>query len=76
MLMKKIAKLLSHEDRISGRVLSGGCRLSLNSEIGRSLTHEIERGFFEKKIFDNVLIARQLYLPFTLFHTFRKTPLN
>ena len=74
--MKKIARLLSHEDRISGRVLSGGCCLSLNSEIGKSLTHEIKHGFFEKRVLNDMLVARQLYLPFTLFHTFRKTPLN
>lgn len=74
--MKKVIRILSHEDRITGRVISGGSEVSLNREVEKVLIHEIKNGFFEKKIFNNTVVARQLYLPFTLFNAFRTTPLN
>ena len=74
--MKKIVKVLSHKDRILGRIISGGSQISLKHEIGKALVNEIKNGFFEKKTVNNTVVARQLHLPFTLFHTFRKTQLN
>lgn len=74
--MQNIVKTLSHEDRILGRVISGGSQLSLKNELGQALVHEIENGFFEKKLINNALVACQLHLPFTLFHTFRNTFAN
>ena len=40
------------------------------------LVQEIKCGFFEKKLVNNALVSCQLHLPFTLFHTFRKTSSN
>ena len=74
--MEKIVKALSHEDRILGRIVSGGSQVSPGNELGRALVYEIENGFFEKKLINNALVVRQLHLPFTLFHTFRNTSAN
>ncbi len=75
-LMEKIIKMLSHQDRILGRVFSGGSQVSPKNEVGQVLVHEIKNGFFEKKLIDNALVSCPLHLPFTLFHTFRNTPFN
>lgn len=74
--MEKIVKMLSHEDRILGRVFSGGSQVSPNNEAGQVLVHEIKNGFFEKKLINDALVSCQLHLPFNVFHAFRKTPFN
>ncbi len=74
--MEKIVKMLSHQDRIVGRVFSGGSQVSQSNEVGKVLVHEIKNGFFEKKLINDALVSCPLHLPFTLFHTFRKTSVN
>ncbi|MGB3780722.1 MAG: hypothetical protein WA960_20325 [Tunicatimonas sp.] len=74
--MEKIVKALSHEDRILGRIVSGGSQVSSQNEVGQILIQEISKGFFERKCTNNARFACQLYLPFTLFHTFRNTSAN
>jgi hypothetical protein len=74
--MEKIVKALSHEDRVLGRIVSGGSQVSSQNEMGKILIHEISQGFFERKRINNTLMACQLHLPFTVFHTFRNTSAN
>ena len=74
--MKDITKVLSHQDRVFGRIISGGCQVSPKHKTGIALVNEIERGFFEKKVINGTAVARPLHLPFTIFSTFRATPPN
>lgn len=75
--MRKIIKVLSHQDRIYGRIISGGSQISKDEE-GMMLAEEIEKGFFEKKSVNisNYAVTCPLYIPFNLFNAFRSTPLN
>lgn len=70
--MRKIVKVLSHQDRVSGRILSGGSVVSRNRE-GEILVQEIENGFFEKRRCNNFSSSPYLYLPHDLFNSFRVT---
>ena len=71
--MENFVKALSHQDRILGRILSGGSQVSLAHQVGKTLVSAIENGFFEKKEVNGIKVARQLCIPFTLFSVFKET---
>ncbi|MEO0330825.1 MAG: hypothetical protein AAF223_03930 [Bacteroidota bacterium] len=70
--MKKIIKVLSRQERVHGRVISGGSQNSINHEDGKALADEIRSGFFEKK----GLVHAQLFLPYTVFNRLRQVQPN
>lgn len=74
--MEKVVKALSHQDRVFGRVISGGSQMSLSHEMGKTLAIAIRNGFFEKKTIEGIRVHQQLYLPFTLFNVLRETSSN
>ena len=74
--MKCSVKALSHQQRVLGRVISGGSQASLQHEIGRALAYAIENGFFESRSVEGIRIARLLGLPFTFLNTFKESSLN
>ncbi len=73
--MRKIVKALSREERVHGRVISGGSQIYENNE-GKVLIDEIKYGFFEKKNVAGASNIGQLYLSYEAFAKFRKILLN
>ncbi|MGB3589997.1 MAG: hypothetical protein WBA23_25845 [Tunicatimonas sp.] len=73
--MKKIVKALSRQERVHGRVISGGSQIYENNE-GKVLIDEIKYGFFERKSTTGASSFGQLYLSYEAFSKFRKIPLN
>ena len=74
--MENFTKALSHHDRVVGRVISGGSRVSRTHQVGKTLVNAIENGFFEKKEIEGIRVARPLAIPFTLFNAFKEMLLN
>ena len=74
--MHKIVKVLSHKDRVSGRIISGGSIIS-KGQAGDILIREIEQGFFEKREESHGCSSSpSLYLPYDVFHNLRATHSN
>ena len=74
--MENFVKVLSHQDRVSGRVISGGSQISPTHQVSKALIGAIENGFFEKKEVEGVKVVRQLHISFTLFNAFKEAFLN
>ncbi|WKN45169.1 hypothetical protein [Tunicatimonas pelagia] len=73
--MKKIVKALSRQERVHGRVISGGSQIYENDE-GQVLIDEIKYGFFEKKNGASAPSTGQLHLSYDAFAKLRKILLN
>lgn len=73
--MRKIVKALSRQERVHGRVISGGSQIYDNDD-GQVLIDEIKYGFFEKKDVTDAPNTGQLYLSYDAFAKLRKMLLN
>ena len=71
--MEDFTKVLSHQDRVLGRVISGGIQVSSALPTGKTLIRAIENGFFEKKEIEGTKVAQLLRISFAQFNTFKKT---
>lgn len=73
--MRKIVKVLSHRDRVSGRILSGGSQVAKNKD-GDILVKGIESGFFEKRMIKNNTVVPCLFIPQDLLYAITATNCN